>query len=250
MGIDGSYLELASMADIPAGTGLGSSGSFCTALLKALYALKHETVPPETLAAQACHIEMERLKEPIGKQDQYIAAFGGLTCFEFLPDDTVKVSPLAVDPYIREALEDNLVLFFTGYSRSASAILKDQDQRSKSGDAEVTKNLHYIKSLGLRSKKVFESGSLDEFGDILNEHWQHKKQRSHSMSNSVIDEIYEYARANGAAGGKLIGAGGGGFLLFYVTDKQKLVRAMRAKGLHELRFGFDFTGSTMLIQDY
>ena len=250
MGVDGQYLELTSMADIPAGTGLGSSGSFCTALLKALYALKHESAPPEAIAAQACHIEIERLGEPIGKQDQYIAAFGGLTCFEFLPDDTVKAWPLALNRYVREELEDNLVLFFTGYSRSASGILRDQDQRSKSGDADVTKNLHYIKELGLRSKRALENGTLEEFGEIMNEHWQHKKQRSKAMTNPVIDELYDYARANGAIGGKLIGAGGGGFLLFYATDKTRLVRAMRARGLPELRFGFDFTGTTMLIQDY
>jgi D-glycero-alpha-D-manno-heptose-7-phosphate kinase len=247
--MDGRFLEMTSMADIPAGTGLGSSGSFTTALLKALHAWKRDLVHPEQIAAEACHIEMERLKEPIGKQDQYIAAFGGLTCFEFLPDDTVKAWPLAVSQDTREELEDNLVLFFTGYSRSASSILKEQDQRSKSGDAEMIRNLHYVKELGLRSKKALESGALEEFGDLMNEHWQHKKQRSSGMSNPVINDFYDHALANGALGGKLIGAGGGGFLLFYTTDKSRLLRAMRSKGLSEIRFQFDFQGTVVVINE-
>jgi D-glycero-alpha-D-manno-heptose-7-phosphate kinase len=249
LGMDGRYLEIASMADIPAGTGLGSSGSFTTALLKGLHAWNRHLVHPEQIAAQACQIEIERLGEPIGKQDQYIAAFGGLTCFEFLPDDTVKAWPLAVSQDTREELEDNLVLFFTGYSRSASSILREQDQRSKAHDADMTRNLHYIKELGLRSKKALESGALDEFGALMNEHWQHKKARSKGMSNAAIDEFYDLALANGALGGKLIGAGGGGFLLFYTTDKPRLLRAMRAKGLSEVRFHFDFEGTTLVINE-
>jgi len=249
LGLDGSNMELTSMADIPASTGLGSSGSFTTALLKALHAWKRDLVHPEQIAREACHIELDRLKEPIGKQDQYIAALGGLTCFEFLPDDTVKAWPLAIDRDTLEEMEDNLVLFFTGYSRSASSILQEQDQRSKSGDAEMVRNLHYIKELGLRSKKALESGALGEFGTLMNEHWQHKKQRSKGMSNSVIDEFYDFALANGALGGKLIGAGGGGFLLFYTTEKPRLLRAMRNKGLSEVRFEFDFAGTTLIINE-
>ncbi len=249
LGLDGSNMELTSMADIPASTGLGSSGSFTTALLKALHAWKRDLVHPEQIAREACHIELDRLKEPVGKQDQYIAALGGLTCFEFLPDDTVKAWPLAIDRDTLEEMEDNLVLFFTGYSRSASSILQEQDQRSKSGDAEMVRNLHYIKELGLRSKKALESGALGEFGTLMNEHWQHKKQRSKGMSNSVIDEFYDFALANGALGGKLIGAGGGGFLLFYTTEKPRLLRAMRNKGLSEVRFEFDFAGTTLIINE-
>jgi len=247
LGMDGRYLEITSMADIPAGTGLGSSGSFTTALLKALHVWKHDLVHPEQLAAQACQIELERLKEPIGKQDQYIAAFGGLTCFEFLPDDTVRAWPLALRQETREELEDGLVLFFTGYSRSASSILQEQDQRSRAQDDEMIRNLDYVKELGLRSKKVLESGALDDFGALMNEHWEYKKERSHGMSNPVINELYDHALANGALGGKLVGAGGGGFLLFYTTDKPRLVRAMRNKGLNEVRFHFDFQGTTVLI---
>lgn len=246
---DGRFLEITSMADIASGTGLGSSGSFSTALLKALHAWKHQLAPNEQIAAEACEIEIDRLKEPIGKQDQYISALGGITCFEFLPDDTVKAWPLALSQDTREELEDNLMLFFTGYSRSASAILKEQDQKSKDGDAAMFENLHYIKELGLRSKAVLESGALDEFGRIMNEHWQWKRKRSSGMSNPVIDDIYETALKSGAIGGKLIGAGGGGFLLFYASDKPRLLRAMRAKGLSEVRFHFDFNGAAIVFRD-
>jgi D-glycero-alpha-D-manno-heptose-7-phosphate kinase len=249
LGMDGRFLEISSLADIPAGTGLGSSGSFTTALLKALHAWKRDLVQPEQIGREACQIEMERLQEPIGKQDQYIAAFGGLTCFEFMPDDTVKAWPLAVSRETLEEMEDNLVLFFTGYSRSASSILQEQDQLSKSGDAGMIRNLHYIKELGLRSKKALEAGALEEFGALMNEHWQHKKERSRGMSNAIIDDFYDHALAHGAVGGKLIGAGGGGFLLFYTTDKPRLLRAMRNKGLSEVRFKFDFSGTTLVIND-
>jgi D-glycero-alpha-D-manno-heptose-7-phosphate kinase len=249
LGMDGRFLEITAMADIPAGTGLGSSGSFTTALLKALHAWRRDLVHPEQIAAEACEIELVRLKEPIGKQDQYIAAFGGLTCFEFLPDNTVKSWPLALSQDTREELEDNLVLFFTGYSRAASSILQEQDKLSTQGDAGMTRNLHYVKELGLRSKKALESGALQEFGEIMNEHWEHKKQRSSRMSNPVINDLYAHALANGAVGGKLIGAGGGGFLLFYTTDKSRLLRAMRTKGLSEVRFQFDFQGTTVVINE-
>ena len=249
VGNDGKFLEITSMADIASGTGLGSSGSFATALLKALHAWKHELTPAEQIAAEACEIEIERLHEPVGKQDQYISALGGITCFEFLPDGSVKAWPLALTQDTREELEDNLMLFFTGYSRSASVILREQDQKSKEGDAEMFRNLHYIKELGLRSKKALESGELEEFGRIMNEHWQWKRKRSHGMSNAFIDEVYETALASGAVGGKLIGAGGGGFLLFYASDKPRLLRAMRAKGLSEVRFRFDFNGSAIVFRD-
>jgi len=247
--LDGKSMELTSMADIPAGTGLGSSGSFTTALLRALHAWKRNLAHPQEIAAQACHIEIERLGEPIGKQDQYIAAYGGLTCFEFHPDGTVKAWPLALSQETREELEDSLMLFFTGYSRSASSILKEQDVKSKEKDQDMIQNLHYIKDLGLRSKAAMESGHLDEFGRIMNEHWQHKKQRSKGMSNPVIDELYNHALAHGAIGGKLIGAGGGGFLLFYTRDKAQLSKAMKDKGLAEVRFRFDFEGTTLVIRD-
>ena len=245
--VDGRGLELASMADIPAGTGLGSSGSFTTALLKALHAYKKNLVHPAELAAQACQIELGRLHEPIGKQDQYIAAYGGLTCFKFRENGNVEAWPLKLSHETRDNLEDNLLLFFTGFSRSASAILREQDQKSKTDDPAMIDNLHFVKDLGMQSRAALESGNLREFARLLDVHWQRKKQRSGGMSNPKINEWYDLALAGGAAGGKLIGAGGGGFLMFYTEDKARLRHAMRGVGLKEVRFRFDFEGTKLVI---
>ncbi len=247
LGMDGRGLEVTSMADIPAGTGLGSSGSFTTALLKALHAQKKSLIHPAQLAEQACDIELNRLKEPIGKQDQYIAAFGGLTCFKFLPGGKVEAWPLKLSEETRDNLEDNLLLFFTGYSRSASAILKEQDAKSKSDDKAMIDNLHFVKDLGQQSQAALENGNLGEFARLMDVHWQHKKRRSGGMSNPKINEWYDLAMASGALGGKLIGAGGGGFLMFYAEDKAKLRQAMRQQGLKEVRFRFDFEGTKLVI---
>jgi D-glycero-alpha-D-manno-heptose-7-phosphate kinase len=247
LGVEGRSLELTSMADIPAGTGLGSSGSFTTALLKALHAYKKNLVHPAELAEQACDVEIVRLKEPIGKQDQYIAAYGGVTCFKFLPGGKVEAWPLKLSDETRDNLEDNLLLFFTGYSRSASAILKEQDQKSKQDDKAMIENLHFVKDLGLQSQAALESGNLHEFARLMDVHWQRKKQRSGGMSNPKINEWYDLAMANGALGGKLIGAGGGGFLMFYAEDKARLRHAMRTAGLKEVRFRFDFEGTKLVI---
>lgn len=241
-------LEITSMADIPAGTGLGSSGSFTTALLKALHVLKKNQVEPAELAEQACCIELEKLREPIGKQDQYISAYGGITSFRFLPDGRVEAAPLKISEETFFNLEDNLLLFFTGYARSASAILREQDEKSKQADAAITENLHFIKDLGRQSQRALESGDLDEFARLMDAHWQRKKERSKAMSNADINAWYDCAMANGALGGKVIGAGGGGFLMFYAADKVKLRHAMREKGLTEVRFRFDFEGTRVLNQ--
>ncbi len=248
VGIQQRNLEITSMADIPAGTGLGSSGSFTTALLKALHAFKKNLVHPEELAAQACEIELEKLGEPIGKQDQYIAAFGGITRFEFMPDGQVKAKPLEISDETLFNLEDDLLLFFTGYSRSASKILKEQDDKSKEADRAMTENLHFIKELGEKSRLALESGELREFARLMDVHWQRKKERSASMSNQHINDWYDCAMVNGALGGKVIGAGGGGFLMFYAADKAKLRHAMREQGLSEVRFRFDFEGTKVLNQ--
>lgn len=247
VGLDGQYLELTSMADIPAGTGLGSSGSFTTALLKALHTHKRNLVHPAELAAQACEVELGRLREPIGKQDQYIAAYGGITCFKFLENGTVEAWPLKISEETRDNLEDNLLLFFTGYSRSASQILKEQDQKSKTDDKAMIENLHFVKDLGLQSQRALETDNLHEFARLMDVHWQHKKQRSGGMSNPKINEWYELAMASGALGGKLIGAGGGGFLMFYSGDKVRLRHAMTRAGLQEVRFRFDFEGTKLVI---
>ena len=240
-------LEITSMADIPAGTGLGSSGSFTTALLKALHALKRNLIHPRELAEQACHIEIDLLKEPIGKQDQYIAAFGGVTCFNFRKDGSVDATPLKIDEETKHNLEDSLVMFFTGYSRKAGSILKEQDDKTKKADSDMVQNLHFVKDLGFRSQKALETGDLDGFGKLMDEHWQHKKRRSGGMSNPKIDEWYELAMKSGATGGKLIGAGGGGFLLFHAKDKTKLRHAMIGAGMREVRFRFDYEGTKIVV---
>jgi D-glycero-alpha-D-manno-heptose-7-phosphate kinase len=242
------HLEITSMADIPSGTGLGSSGSFTTALLKALHAWEKHLVHPAELAEQACEIEISRLGEPIGKQDQYIAAFGGLTCFKFMPNGRVDAWPLKIDEETIYNLEDNLLLFFTGYSRSAASILKEQKTKTLSFDKAMIENLHFIKDLGRQSQAALETGNLAEFARLMDVHWQRKKERSGNMSNPEINEWYDYAIANGALGGKLIGAGGGGFLMFYADNKAQLRHAMREKGLTEVRFRFDFEGTKVLVQ--
>jgi len=241
-------LEVTSMADIPAGTGLGSSGSFTTALLKALHTLKKNLVHPHELAQQACQIELDILKEPIGKQDQYISAFGGITCFRFLPNGQVEAWPLKITQQTQHDLEDHLLLFFTGYTRSAGDILKDQDTRSRRSDAEMTANLHFIKQIGRDTQEALEQGNTRRFGELMNTHWQHKKQRSAQMSNERINHWYDVAIQNGAVGGKLIGAGGGGFLMFYCEERARLRQAMAGEGLQEVRFRFDFEGTKVLIQ--
>ncbi len=239
-------LELCSMADIPAGTGLGSSSSFTTALLRALHTMQGNIVSTRTLAEEACEIEMNRLKEPIGKQDQYIASYGGITCMNFHKDGYVWVDPLRISEETLYNLEDNLILYFTGFSRSAGNILKEQNDKSKDHNEDMLKNLDFVKDLGYRSKNALEKGDLDEFADIMNVHWEYKKKRSGGMSNPQIDEWYSMALANGAQGGKMIGAGGGGFLMFYVKDKARLRDAMRDTGMSEVRFRFEKEGSRIL----
>ena len=245
-GVTGPYLDIVSLSDIPAGTGLGSSGSFTTALLRALHTMNRHFVSPQELAEQACHIEIDLLQEPVGKQDQYIASFGGITSFEFAPDDSVTVKPLKIPSDALANLEDNLLLFFTGSSRSASEILRDQDSKSKSDSSEMLANLHFTKQLGLESRDALEVGDLRKFAELMATHWEHKKRRSPGMSSGPIDELYQLARAHGALGGKLVGAGGGGFLMLYTEDKTRLRQAMRGAGLREVRLQFDFAGTTIV----
>jgi D-glycero-alpha-D-manno-heptose-7-phosphate kinase len=241
-------VEIASMSDIPAGTGLGSSGAFTTALLQALHASNKNVVPRRELAEQACHIEIDRLHEPIGRQDQYIAAFGGITCFIYHQDDTVDIQPVRLSQIALSDLEDNLMLFFTGYTRSAAEILKEQDVRSKQKDHLMIENLHFVKQLGRESLTALENGNLRRFAEIMHIHWERKRSRSRGISNSEIDAWYDLARANGALGGKLIGAGGGGFLMFYTEDKTRLRKVMCDAGLREIRSRFDFEGTRLVEQ--
>ena len=243
-----NFLEMTSLSDIPAGTGLGSSGSFMTALLHALHTLNKRLVPRKELAEQACHIEINVLKEPVGKQDQYAATYGGIVCLHFNTDDSVEVEPLALSNETLLNLEDNLVLFFTGYTRSASKILREQNERSEQLDPDMMEQLHFVKQLGQDSYKALMSGNLRTFADIMNVHWQHKKRRSAAMTNSQIDEWYELGIKGGALGGKIIGAGGGGFLMFYTEDKTRLRHVMNGAGLREVRMRFDFEGTKVVTQ--
>jgi D-glycero-alpha-D-manno-heptose-7-phosphate kinase len=247
-GIEGKALELASMADIPSGTGLGSSGSFTTALLKALHTYRKDIIHPHELAEEACHIEIDILREEIGKQDQYIAAYGGVTCFEFVPSGQVKAAPLGVSNETLYTLEENLLLFFTGYSRSASQVLQDQNQRTLRRDESVEQNLHQVKDIACRSQAALERGDFPCFAELLDAQWELKRGRTAATTNDDIDNWYRIGRDNGALGGKLVGAGGGGFLMFYAEDRARLRRAMLDAGLREVRFRFDFAGTSVVTQ--
>jgi D-glycero-alpha-D-manno-heptose-7-phosphate kinase len=245
----GPSLEIVSLADIPAGTGLGSSGSFTVGLLRALYAFKREHVATTALAMEACHIEIDRLGRAVGKQDQYIAAFGGLTCLEFCPDDTVRVSPLMISNDTLHDLEEHLLLFFTGYARDAESMLEDQRKRSEGGDQAMLDNLRSVTRIGLQVKEALERGDTRGFARLMHEHWQHKKTRTSGMSSEAINRWYDVGMENGALGGKLVGAGAGGFLLFYADNVTGVREAMVREGLTEVRFIFDHDGSTLVVRD-
>lgn len=245
----GPSIEISSFADIPAGTGLGSSGTFTVALLKALYTqagIRHDAM---SLAEKACEIEIQKLGSPIGKQDQYIASVGGLTRFTIAQDGTVTTDPLRMSEHDYTDLEEHLLLFFTGYSRSASDILREQNDATKKMDQSMIDNLHFTKELGNEIGKALESGHIDEFGRLMNKHWEHKRKRSQSMSNEKINQWYDLAMENGALGGKLIGAGGGGFLMFLADDKRRLRRTMREAGLADVPFKFDRLGAQVVLRD-
>ena len=246
-GLNTPQVEITTLADLPSGTGLGSSGSFTTALLKSLHAYRKKHLSQTDLARLACELEIDRLMEPIGKQDQYIAALGGVTCLTFNPDDSVRAEPLALSVETMTQLEDNLLLFFTGFTRSASAILSDQKKRTTDQDDKMIENLLHVKELGLKSKVALENGSLEEFGRIMHEHWGYKKTRSSGMSNLEIDSWYEEGLRSGAIGGKIVGAGGGGFLMFLAKDRDQLRSKMSSLGLQEVRFRFDFEGTKVLV---
>jgi D-glycero-alpha-D-manno-heptose-7-phosphate kinase len=242
-------IEIVSMADVPAGTGMGSSGSFLVALLRALHAFKREHVPPLQLAEEACRIEIDMVGSPVGKQDQYIAAFGGITCFDIDREGVVTVNPIRMSAHQLDELRNSLLLFYTGIERRALDILEDQKRDTMQSKEEVVESLHRTKELGLEIKEALEAGDLDRFGELMDVHWQNKKRRSTKISDPRIDRWYEVARDNGALGGKLIGAGGGGFFLFYCPNAHKgqLRRAMAEEGLREMAFEFDFEGAKVLV---
>jgi D-glycero-alpha-D-manno-heptose-7-phosphate kinase len=245
----GPAIELVSLADIPAGTGLGSSGAFTVGLLRTLYSLKREHVAAGALAEQACQIEIDRLHRPVGKQDQYIAAFGGLTHFEIETDGRVHVSPLLIAQETMLDLEERLLLFFTGYARDAERMLEEQKERSEKGEEEMLANLDTVARIGAETKEALEAGDTRRFGELMDEHWQNKRKRTAGMSSDAVDRWYEVGREAGALGGKLVGAGAGGFLLFYAEDQAALREAMAAEGLREVRFAFDHDGSRLVVRD-
>jgi len=244
-------IEISAMADVPAGTGLGSSGSFLVALLTALHGFKREHPSTYELAEEACHIEIDRAGQPAGKQDQYLAAFGGITCLDIARDGRVRVSPLRIAPGTFAEMRNFTLLFYTGLRRESFDILAEQGRGAQADEAAVVENMHRIKEIGLRVKAALESDDLEQFGLLLDEHWRAKRGISSKMSSSTIDRWYQLGLQNGALGGKLMGAGGGGFLMFFCPSenggKTKLRRAMAAEGLREMPFDFDEEGAKVLM---
>ncbi|MBI2887071.1 MAG: galactokinase [Chloroflexi bacterium] len=248
LGLGGS-LEIVSMADVPAGTGMGSSGSYLAALLTALHALKRDHQPVWALAEQACRIEIELAGHPVGKQDQYVAAWGGLNCYEIDTSGQVTVTPLRIPTYAFEDLERYSLLYYTGQTRASETILSQQRQDTENGNDAVIESLHRTKEMGWEIRHALEAGNLARFGNLLNQHWQNKKARSSQISNGHIDRIYELALQNGALGGKVLGAGGGGFLYLLVDERSnRPVRdAMAAEGLRLMPFTFDLEGAKVVL---
>jgi D-glycero-alpha-D-manno-heptose-7-phosphate kinase len=241
-------LELHSLADVPANTGLGSSSSFTVALLNGLHAFKREFVPAEQLAREACALEIDILKEPIGKQDQYIAAYGGVSAMTFHPDGSVDIERLPLKDEVIDDLEANLIIYYSGVERAASSVLKEQAKTITENKDAAVQRMHRIKELGHETKRILLAGETDTYGEMLHEHWTNKRKLASNMSGGVIDEHYEAARNAGAIGGKLMGAGGGGFFMFYVraTDRRRVHDALAARGLRPMRFRFDFDGARIM----
>jgi D-glycero-alpha-D-manno-heptose-7-phosphate kinase len=239
----GSPLEIASVADVPAGTGMGSSGAYTVCLLKGLARARRTAVTPSELAESACEIEIDVLGEPVGKQDPYVAAHGGICAYTFHPDGRVDVESLELDATTLRRMRDQLLLFYTGEARAASRMLSDQDTRSKAGDEQMLENLHRTKEIGLNSRELLREGKLEQYAELMHEHWEGKRRRSPGMSDARIDGLYALARRNGVVGGKLVGAGGGGFLLLYTNRPEDTRRAMAAMNAPELAFDFEFSGA-------
>ncbi len=244
-------LEIVSIADVPAGTGLGSSGTFLVGLIHALKAHARDRVDPEALARGAVDIEMNRLGEPVGKQDQYIAAYGGILCQRYEPDESVGLSFLRMSSSAVHELRDSLMLFFVGSTRSASGILQDQKKRSEERDQKMLDSLHFVKQLGMEIKTLLEAGQITRFGELMHEHWLRKRERSPQMTSGTVDQLYELGRTKGGAtGGKLVGAGGSGFLLFHTNNRKLLRETMCGAGLNEMDFSFDFDGSVVMLRNH
>jgi D-glycero-alpha-D-manno-heptose-7-phosphate kinase len=238
----GEPLEIASVADVPAGTGLGSSGSFAVCVLKSLALARGVATTPAVLAEDASRIEIEVLNEPIGKQDQYVSAHGGVCAYTFHPDGAVDVRPLELSESTLARMSNNLLLFYTGQARAASTILADQVERTAAGDEAMVENLHRTKEIGRESCELLERGEIERYAEAMHEHWEAKRARSPGMTSERIDDLYTLARRSGVLGGKLVGAGGGGFLLVYAPRPDDTRQAMAAAGAPELRFSYEFEG--------
>jgi D-glycero-alpha-D-manno-heptose-7-phosphate kinase len=239
----GNPIEISSVADVPAGTGMGSSGAFAVCLLKALAQARCTSITPGALAEAASEIEIDVLKEPVGKQDPYVAAHGGICSYTFHTDGRVDVVPLELTPETLRRLRDHLLLFYTGEARAAAAVLSDQDERSRRGDEEMLANLHATKEMGYRSQDLLLAGDLESYAELMHEHWENKRRRSPGMATERVNTLYTLARRSGAIGGKLVGAGGGGFLLVYARHPSDTRQAMTAAGAQELVFDFEFGGA-------
>jgi D-glycero-alpha-D-manno-heptose-7-phosphate kinase len=245
----GASLEIASMADVPAGSGLGSSGTYLVTLLTALHELKREKIPTQALAEQACHIEIDLAGHAAGKHDPYLAAFGGITCLDINTEGRVRVYPLDISVTTVEDFRSNVLVFYTGITRSSDGILEAQRRDTQQGDGEVIDSLHRTKELGYRVKEALEQGDLERFGLLLDEHWQNKKRRSQGISDKRLDECYDAVKACGGLGGKVMGAGGGGFFMFYCPShsRTKVRQALRERELREMPYDFDFEGAKVLV---
>jgi D-glycero-alpha-D-manno-heptose-7-phosphate kinase len=246
-GIEDS-LEIVSMADVPAGTGLGSSSCYAVGLLNALHTMKREYISLQELAEEACDLEINRLGKPIGKQDQYMAAFGGLKILEIEKDGKVHLRSAKIEDSAMDDLNRNLLMFYTGTSRNADTILSEQTKGAKEERTNVLESLHYIKEIGYKVLEAVETGNITDVGLLFDNHWKYKKRICTKMSTPWFDEIYEIAKKSGALGGKISGAGGGGFFLFYIEENQiKFREEMRKLGLREMRYRFDFEGTKVLV---
>lgn len=241
-------IELTSVADLPANSGLGSSSTFTVALLNALHTYQRRFVSTEQLAREACEIEIEKLGEPIGKQDQYIAAYGGVTAFTFERDGAVHVEPVPCRDEVLDELQNNLLIIYSGVERPASVVLSEQGKRVRDLDPDTVERMHRIKELGHEVYRLLVDGDVDRYGELLHEHWTNKRKLASKMTDSVIDEHYEAARKAGAIGGKLMGAGGGGFFMFYTRpqDRRRVLETMVARGLRPLRFRFELDGARIV----
>jgi len=240
-------IELTSVADVPANSGLGSSSAFTVALLNALHTYRREFVSSRQLAEEACEIEIARLREPIGKQDQFIAAYGNVTAMTFAPDGSVEVEPVSARDEVLDELEQNLLIVYSGVERPARVVLSEQG-RNIASDPEVVQRMHRIKEIGREVIRLLADGDVDRYGELLHHHWMEKRKVASSMSDGALDEHYEAARKAGALGGKLMGAGGGGFFMLYVrpADRRRVTEALLGRGLRPLKFRFDLDGARIV----